>query len=274
MSMTENAANIALCNLALGLLGAKAIVLSGSTQNHKYCTLFFDDSRDEVLAQHPWNWASKRAYTVQTTDPLWGLRDTWYNYNYTYPSDCIRLFTIDNDPDAKWKPEGSVIITNRGDTPSEYSDDSKEYLAGEYITSDLTGTDLTYSVDTGFTSSDETTDLAANCTALAKNYRILKTEYVYQVTDVSTYPKYMKKCLVWNLAIFLAPAVKQAEQTELTLNLKYALYGTKNTTGYLQIAKSIDGQEQGVTIIKTSTVVGSRLAGRRWAMSVGKLGPG
>jgi len=54
--MTENAANIALCNEALGLLGAAEIELSGTTQNHVYCTTFFDDCRDEILESHPWNW--------------------------------------------------------------------------------------------------------------------------------------------------------------------------------------------------------------------------
>ena len=49
MSMTENAANILLCNESLGLLGADVIELNGTTQNHKYCTIFFDDARDEIL---------------------------------------------------------------------------------------------------------------------------------------------------------------------------------------------------------------------------------
>ena len=271
MSMTENDANIALCNLALGLLGTKTITKNGSSTNHTYCTTFFDDSRDEILEQHPWNWASKRAYAVQTTDPLWGLNNTSYAYNYTAPSDCLRLLTIDNDPDARWKREGSVILTDRGSLPDDYSDDSEEYLAGEYITSDFSGSDLTYSVDTAFTSSDEETDLDTYCTALADNYRILKTEYVYQVTDVSTYPKYMRKCLVWNLAIYLASPILQNEVSDLTLNLQAALFGGKNNFGYLQLAKSIDAQEGGRKTISTTTLTGSRQSGR-WAMTVGQLG--
>ncbi len=271
MSMTENAANIAVCNLALGLLGAKSITLSGSSQNHTYCTLYFDDSRDEILVQHLWNWARKRAYAVQTTDPLWGLHDTSYAYNYTVPSDCLRLLTIDNDPDAKWAREGSVILTDRGDTPDDYSDDSEDYLAGEYITSDASGSDLTYSVDTAFTSSDETTDLANYCTALAANYRVLKTEYIYQVTDVSTYPQYMRKCLVWNLAIYLSSPILQGEATASTLNLQAALFGGPKNYGYLPMAKSIDAQEEGLKTISTNTLTGSRQSGRRWGLTVGRL---
>ena len=272
MSMTDNAANVAICNMSLGLLGAKIITVGSTTEaNYVLCARFFDDSRDEILQQHPWNWAGKRAYAVQTTDPLWGLDGTSYAYYYTVPSDCLRMMTIDNDHNAKWKREGSVILTNRGDLPDDYSDDSEEYLAGEYVTSDATGTDLTYSVDTAFTSSDETTDLATYCTALADNYRVLKTEYVYQVTDVSTYPQFMRKCLVWNLAIYLAPALLQEEQTALTLNLQQALFGGPKNYGYLQIAKSLDAQEEGLKKIKTTTLTGSRRAGR-WPLTVGQLG--
>jgi hypothetical protein len=271
MGMTENAANIAICNLSLGLLGEKSITLSGSSANHTYCTTFFDDSRDEILAQHPWNWARKRAYAVQTTDPLWGLHNTSFAYNYTVPTDCLRLLTIDNDPDARWGREGSVIITDRGSIPADYSASSVEYLAGEYITSDDSGSDLTYSVDTAFTSSSETTDLATYCTALAANYRVLKTEYVYQVTDVSTYPQWMRKCLVWNLAIYLSSPILQSESSGVTLNLQSALFGGAKNFGYLQMAKSIDAQEEGLKTISTTTLTGSRYGGRRWARTVGRL---
>ena len=274
MSMTESDANIAVSNLALGLLGAKAITVDGTSRNHTLCTLFFDDSRDEILAQHPWNWARKRAYAVETTDPLWTLHDLSYGYNYTVPSDCLRMLTVDNDPDAKWSREGGVIITNRGSLPSDYSEDEEDYLAGEYITSDFTDDDLTYSVDTAFTSDDEETDLDSYCTALAANYRVLKTEYIYQVTDVSTYPQYMRKCLVWNLAIYLAPAILQEEQAGATLSLQTALYGGPKNHGYLPLAKSIDAQESGVTTIKTSTLISSRQNAGKWAMSVGQLGSG
>ena len=47
--MTDNAANIAVCNQALGMLGAEEITLAATTeQNYVYCATFFDDARDEV----------------------------------------------------------------------------------------------------------------------------------------------------------------------------------------------------------------------------------
>ncbi len=71
MSMTDNAANIALCNQSLGLLGASEITLAATTEtNYVYCATFFDTSRDEILESHKWNFAKKRAYAIQTTDPL------------------------------------------------------------------------------------------------------------------------------------------------------------------------------------------------------------
>jgi hypothetical protein len=270
--MTESAANISICNLALGLLGSKSITLNASSANHTLCTLFFDDSRDEILVQHPWNWARKRAYAVQTTDPLFGLADTVYEYQYTVPSDCLRMLTVGNDPSAKWAREGDMIITNEGALPVDYSSSSVEYLAGEYITSDDSGDDLTYSVDTAFTSSSETTDLATYCTALTDNFRVVEVEYIYQITDVSTYPQYMRKCLVWNLAIYLASPILQEESASLTLNLQTALYGGPKNFGYLPLAKSIDAQEGGLKTIKTATLVRSRQNARQWALSVGQSG--
>lgn len=251
MSMSETAANISLCNQSLGLLGAKAITLNGSTQNHTYCTTFFDDSRDEILASHPWNFASKRAYAVQTTDPLFG-----YDNAFTKPTDCLRVFTIEQDASAEFKVEGSLILTDEGSAPTSYDDDSVDYLAGQYILSDDSGSDLTYLVDTAFTSSSETTDLATYCTALASDYEILEVEYIYQVTDVSTYPAALRWCCVLNLAMKLCPAIKQNETS--ALNLQTMLYGGPKVYGYMSQARSQDAQESGGVKLTTNTFLNAR----------------
>jgi len=251
MAMSENAANILLCNQALGLLGAKAIVLNGTTQNHTYCTTFFDQSRDEILVSHPWNFARKRVYAIQTTDPLFG-----YDNAFTVPSDCLRILTIANDPAAEFRREGDLILTDEGESPVDYDDDSVEYLAGQYISSDFSGDDLTYLVNTAFTSSDEETDLDSYCTSQDDDYRILEIEYIYQVTDVSTYPKFLYQCMVYNLAIRLCSPIKQ--DGKFALNLQSMLYGGPKNFGYLDLARSYDAQESGGMKIKTQTWLDSR----------------
>lgn len=251
MSMSETAANIALCNQALGLLGAAEITLNGTTVNHGYCTTFFDDARDEILASHPWNYARKRAFAIQTTDPFFG-----YDNAFTMPSDCLRILTIEQDSAAEFRREGDLILTDEGTAAPDYDDDSVDYLAGQYISSDDSGSDLTYLVDTAFTSSSETTDLASYCTSQGGDYQYLEVEYIYQVTGVDSYPPSLYQCVVYNLAIKLCSPIKQDER--VALNLQTMLYGSPKVTGYMSLARSFDAQESGGTQIKTRTWLDSR----------------
>lgn len=251
MSMTDNAANIALCNQSLGLLGAQAITLAATLEdNYVYCALYFDSARDEILEAHKWNKAKKRGYAVQTTSPVFGPDNA-----FTYPTDCLKVWMIEQDPLAKFEVEGELILTDEGHTPSGWVT-ATDYIAGQYLSSDDSGSDLTYLVDTSFTSDTETTDLAAYCTALASNLSVLEVEYVYQRTDVDAFPTYLYMCCMYDLAIKLAPAIKQNEKA--SVNLQALLYGSKKVTGYLDIARSIDAQEQGGVTITTNTWLDSR----------------
>jgi len=258
MSMTESASNIALCNQSLGYIGAEAIVLSGTSVNHEYCTLFFDDSRDEMLVNHMWNWASITAYALETTALL-----PFYDNAFTLPSDCLRVLTVDEDPKSKWKRRTNTIYTDRGDIAPGYDEDGVDYLAGQYILSDDSGSDLTYLVDTAFTSSSETSDLATYCTSQDDSLKIVPIEYIYQVTDVSTYPSFMRMAFVLNLAIKLISPIIQGAASQMLLNLQASLFGSKKVLGYLQIAKAIDAQEAGDEPIKTNQFLNARRTGRR-----------
>jgi hypothetical protein len=254
MGMTDNAANVAICNMALGLIGAKKITLGSTTEaNYVHCATFFNDTRNELLECHPWNWCGKRAFMVETTKPLFG-----YDHAFTVPSDCRRVLTIADDPDVKWQREGNLVLTDEGDNPSDYDDDGVEYLAGEYVLSDISGDDLTYLVDTAFTSSDETTDIASYCTSQGDKYEIVEVEYIYTVEDVSTYPQFLRFCLVYSLAIKLSTAVTEEASAKLALSLQQSYLGGPKNYGYLQMAKSVDAQEAGGTVVSTSTFLDAR----------------
>ena len=253
MAIIDTEDNIALCNQALGLLGAKEIENAGTSNNHAHCVTFFEVARDEILASHRWNFAKKRAYAVQTTDPLFPSDMK----AFTRPTDAIRLWTVDDDPQATWEVEGSLILTDRYDIPVDYDEDEVDYLAGQYIISDFTETDLTYSVDTAFTSSDEEDDLEDYCTALASDYSILKVEYVYQYTTPADWPVYVQTCFVYNLALKLASPIKGAEAQAAAI---YGmLYGSKKSPSYLNMCKSMDAQEGGGHQISTTAWLESRL---------------
>ncbi len=253
MSMTDSAQNIAVCNQSLGLLGASEISVGGTTvQNYIYCVTFFDDARDEILTAHRWNFAKKRAYAIQTTDPLFG-----YDNAFTKPSDCLKVLQIEEEPDLKFEVENALIITDEGSAATAYDDDSVDYLAGEYISSDDSGSDLTYLVNTAFTSSSETSDLATYCTSQGADLDVLKVEYIYQHTTFSTWPVYAKQCLVLNLARMLCSPIA-TQDVKASLNLQQMLYGGPKITGYLDTARSIDAQEGGIVAFKTNTWIASR----------------
>lgn len=311
MGAIDTAANIALCNFSLGYLGSEAITLNGTTQNHTYCETFFEKSRDEILASHKWNLAKKRAFAIQTTDPLFG-----YDNAFTKPTDCLKVWTIEQDPLAEFEVEGSTIVTDEGTTPDEWDDDTY-YEDGDYVShnditfecladhhSSLTTTEPsvgaltdtywknfvttagtnpsawaiggTY-VDGDFVINDEviyecvaTKGSAAAAAdepgtganykyywqAPTQNHQILEVEYCYQATDVSTYPAYLYQCVVYNLALKLVSPIKQNE--EVAFNLQAMLYGGPRVLGYLNVARSIDGQEGTGKVIKTQKWLDSR----------------
>ena len=255
MSMVSNAANVAVCNQSLGMLGAEEITVAGTTdQNHIYCTTFFDDARDEILAAARWNFAKKRAYALQTTTPIFG-----YDNAFTYPTDAIKIWGIVEAPDALFEVENDLILTNEGSAALSWELD-KIFIAGQYITSDTSGADLTYLVDTTFTGAVEATDLASNATSQSADLDVLAVEYVYQRTDVDAWPISARQSLIINLARMLAPAVKQNE--EASLNLQAMLYGSSKVTGYLQIARTTDAQESGPMSVTTRTLLNSRRSRR------------
>ena len=251
MSMTSNTANIAACNQSLGMLGATEITVAGTTdQNHIYCTTFFDDARDEILAAHRWNFAKKRAYALETTTPIYGPGNA-----FIYPTDCIKIWTIEEAPDAIWEVEDDLILTNEGSAALSWELD-KIFIAGQYITSDTSGSDLTYLVDTTFTGAVEATDLASNATSQSADLDVLAIEYVYRRTDVDAWPISARQSLIINLARMLAPAIKQNE--DASLNFQTMLYGGPKVTGYLSIARTTDAQESGIMSVTTRTLLTSR----------------
>ena len=257
--MISNVANIAACNQALNMLGATNITVAGTTdQNHIYCTSVFDDARDEILAAGRWNFAMKRGYALETTAPVFG-----YDEAFTKPTDSVKIWTIAQQQDAKFAVEGTLIVTDEGETPADWVTGTT-YVAGQYLTSDDTtaGTDLTYLVDTGFTSTatSETTDLSSYCTAQASNLSALEVEYVYQRTDVDAWPVAPRQCLIINLARMLAPSIKQNE--EGSVSFQQMLYGSSKITGYLDIARSQDSQEGGIMQMATNTLMNSRRSRR------------
>ena len=89
MSMGMTEADV--CNQALARLGAEKILgLDDGSKGARYCRLFYEQTRDEVLRSHPWNFAMKREVLIRLTDdPPFG-----WGRQYQLPGDFLRLVQL------------------------------------------------------------------------------------------------------------------------------------------------------------------------------------
>ncbi len=106
------------CNRALQKLGAERIIsLTQNSVSARACNLAYEPVRDAELRSHTWNFSIKRAsLAADAAAPEYG-----FDYQYTLPSDCLRLLPNDYNEGAyssDWKVEGRKILTDE-DAPLE-----------------------------------------------------------------------------------------------------------------------------------------------------------
>lgn len=102
------ASNVQIANLGLIKIGADTIAsLTDPSKNAKLCAAVFEVCREQLLRSHPWNFATKRVKLSPLTDaPAFD-----YNYQFSLPSDCLRVIRI-GDTDPEFKVEGRRLLTN------------------------------------------------------------------------------------------------------------------------------------------------------------------
>ncbi|WP_237763927.1 hypothetical protein [Terrimicrobium sacchariphilum] len=86
--------------------------LDDRTPEAALCNRFYDQTRDEVLQSHPWNFAIKRATLSLLADaPAFG-----WAYQYQLPSDCLRILQLNGyqvyQADGRFDIEGGRMMTN------------------------------------------------------------------------------------------------------------------------------------------------------------------
>ena len=116
--------NVEICNRALQAIGHKAITaLDEGTERADLCNRLYFDLRDELIQDHPWNFATRRAsLAALSTAPAFG-----WDLQYQLPTDCVRVLGIDTpqwpigtpitsnsfeQPAGQWEVEGRRILTN------------------------------------------------------------------------------------------------------------------------------------------------------------------
>lgn len=99
--------NVSICNQALTSLGADTIMsLTEDNENARRCNTIFEQTRDEVLRGHPWNFAIERTSTMAA---LSASPEFDWAYAYQLPSDCLRVLKT-NIKYMPFKIEGRKLL--------------------------------------------------------------------------------------------------------------------------------------------------------------------
>jgi len=101
---------VEICNRALNALGQSAITaLTDDTTRAELCQRFYTDLRDELLQDHPWNFAIRRAsLAASATEP-----DFEWTYQYPLPTGCLRVLSVFTaDTSDQWEVEGGMILSD------------------------------------------------------------------------------------------------------------------------------------------------------------------
>lgn len=110
---------VSICNTAL--IGANSATITALNQDSieaERCSVFYAQTRDEVLRAHPWNFAIKQqVLQLEAQAPVFE-----FDNKFTLPSDCLRVLTMDTE--HRFKIKGRALHT---DAPSV----SIEYIARE-----------------------------------------------------------------------------------------------------------------------------------------------
>jgi hypothetical protein len=102
---------VSICNMALADLGAMRIASLGeNSENAELCNLKYDRTREDVLTDHIWNFAQKRAVLATlSADPVW--TDDDMTIVYQKPTDCLKINYV-NIRSAIFKIEEDKILSN------------------------------------------------------------------------------------------------------------------------------------------------------------------
>lgn len=103
-----------ICNLALIRLGSLPIVsIDDGSKRANALKAIWDQVRDQVLRDHPWNFAIRRATLARLTEaPAFG-----YAYAYQIPAGCLRVLGMvydenNIDPTLEYKVEVGLLLTD------------------------------------------------------------------------------------------------------------------------------------------------------------------
>ena len=128
------ASQIGIFNMALIFMGARPLLsLDEDTKSKRTLVALWDATRDEVLRDHPWNFAAKRVSLAElTTSPVFG-----FAHAFSLPADYIRLQEVG-------EPGDNIVYAIEGDTL--VTDESVVYLKYTSRVTDVAKFDAKFAV--------------------------------------------------------------------------------------------------------------------------------
>lgn len=110
------ATELGIVNSALIKLGVEIIsALPGTTRQGAIANEQYAKIRDELLYEHPWNFAIKRATLVATVN----IPEFDFAYEYTLPADCLRVWATQYEEDF-YQVEGTKLYSNYSNLKIRY----------------------------------------------------------------------------------------------------------------------------------------------------------
>lgn len=110
-----------ICNLALAHLGEDHLMsLDDDSREAQFCKRFYDQTRDEVIQSHPWNFAIRRAVLSRLAEaPAFG-----WAWQYQLPADCLRILQLNGHDvskrEGRYEVEGGRLLTNDDECAVRY----------------------------------------------------------------------------------------------------------------------------------------------------------
>lgn len=98
---------VEIANRAITYLGGEPISsLDDDTKEGRSCKRLYEQTRDNLLRDHPWNFAIKRkALAANTTSPVWEFTNA-----FDFPDNTLRILEVDTL--EEWAVEGQQIVTD------------------------------------------------------------------------------------------------------------------------------------------------------------------
>ena len=98
---------VEIANRAITFLGGDVLTdLTDDTKEGRAVNRIYEQTRDALLRDHPWNFAIKRvSISANATSPIWE-----YTNAFDWPSDALRIIEVDTT--EEWAVEGRQIVSD------------------------------------------------------------------------------------------------------------------------------------------------------------------